>query len=142
MTAGYSGTPLPKKLGIREGTAVALLNAPEGFEAHLQPLPAGARITAKSSDAQRILLFTRSVKDFEKRWTSTTKAAPDGATVWIAWPKRASGIETDLSETNIRAHGLANGWVDYKICAIDQTWSGLAFARRKPAAAAAKKAVR
>jgi CheY-like chemotaxis protein len=142
MMAGYSGTPLPKKLGIREGTAVALLNAPEGFETQLEPLPAGARFTAKAAEAQRIVLFSKSMKDFQKRWVSTTKAAPEGATLWIAWPKRASGIATDLSETNIRAYGLDNGWVDYKICAIDQTWSGLAFSRRKPAVAAAKKAAR
>lgn len=133
--AGYSGTPLPKKLGIKAGSAVALVGAPEGFGAKLGPLPDGVSLSAKPKDADRILLFVTSMKDFRKGWASATSAAPDGATLWIAWPKKASGVVTDVSETLVRAHGLENGWVDYKICAIDETWSGLAFARRKAAKA-------
>ena len=129
--AGYSGSPLPKKLGIKEGSVVALVGAPEGFESKLAPLPEGVRFTKKPPEADRIVLFTKSMKDFEKRWATLTANASPNATLWIAWPKRASGIATDVSETVIRGYGLERGWVDYKVCAVDETWSGLAFTRRK-----------
>jgi hypothetical protein len=134
--AGYSGTPLPKKLGIRAGTKVALLGAPAGFEATLGPVPEGSRLVRKVAGAERILLFVSSMKELVRRWDAVTRAAAEGATVWIVWPKKASGTRTDVSENTVRAYGLARGWVDYKICAVDYTWSGLAFARRKPGKAA------
>jgi hypothetical protein len=134
--AGYSGTPLPKKLGIKAGSKVALVGAPEGFEAKLSPLPDDVTFSTRAKDADRIVLFVTSAKEFAKRWSAVAGAAREGATVWVAWPKKASGIATDISERSIRAHGLENGWVDYKICAMDETWSGLAFVRRKAARAA------
>ncbi len=126
--AGYSGTPLPKKLGIKPVSVVALLGAvPDDFAARL-----GEVETRKKPDgADRAVLFITAMKDLKLRWTPTVDALAVGATLWIAWPKRASGMATDASDTEVRAFGLANGWVDYKICAIDETWSGLAFAKRK-----------
>ena len=131
--AGYSGSSLPKKLGIKEGTIVALIDAPDGFEAKLDPLPDGARIVTKPGGAARAVVFITAMRDLERRWQPVIDAVAEGATVWIAWPKKASGIATDVSEAEIRAYGLERGWVDYKICAIDATWSGLAFSKRKTA---------
>jgi hypothetical protein len=133
--AGYSGTPLPKKLGIKPESVVALIGAPDGFAAAL----AGATITSKPKGAQRIILFVRTLEDLARRWKTAAAAADEDTTIWIAWPKRSSGVETDLSENAVRAHCLPGSWVDYKVCAIDQTWSALAFARRKTPAVAASK---
>ena len=130
--AGYSGTPLPRKLGIKAGSTVALIGAPEGFEKLLTPLPDAVRIVCKPDDAHRAVVFVRAMKDLAKLWPKVVESVAPGATVWIVWPKKTSGLQTDVSETPVRAHGLERGWVDYKIAAIDETWSGLAFARRKP----------
>jgi hypothetical protein len=131
--AGYSGTPLPKKLGIKQNSIVALIGAPDAFESKLIPMPEDVRLTSKARGADRVVLFVRSMKDLEQKWTGVTDTTAPNSTVWIAWPKQASGIQTDVNETKIRAHGMGAGWVDYKVCAIDETWSGLAFARRKAA---------
>jgi len=77
------------------------------------------------------LLFARSRADLERRFPAASRAVGEGGSLWIAWPKQASGVKTDLTQAVVRAHGLGEGWVDYKICAIDETWSGLCFARRK-----------
>ena len=132
IMAGYSGTPLPKKLGIRAGALVALLGAPEGFENTLGPLPEGVRIarTARGRP-QLILLFTQSRADLERRFPAAARLLADGGGIWIVWPKKASGVVSDLGENEVRGFGLAAGFVDYKVCAVDQTWSGLLFARRK-----------
>jgi hypothetical protein len=129
--AGYSGTPLPKKLGIKAGSVVALLDAPEGFEAKLTPLPDGARVRRKVRAANRVLLFVDSQASLKRRFPGAARVVEQGGGLWIAWPKKASGIRTDITETAVRKFGLASGWVDYKICAVDETWSGLQFARRK-----------
>ncbi|MGO9097646.1 MAG: hypothetical protein ACLQGV_20785 [Bryobacteraceae bacterium] len=130
--AGYSGTPLPKKLGIRAGERVALLGAPQGFENTLGPLPEGVRIGRVARPRPgRILLFTSSRADLERRFPAASRALAEGGGLWIVWPKKASGMATDLSGTEVRAFGLAAGFVDYKICAMDETWSGLLFARRR-----------
>lgn len=131
--AGYSGTPLPKKLGIKPGSAVALLGAPEGF-AHetLGPLPEGARTRTDTRAAFHVgLLFVRSKADLARRFAAAAKAMGDPGALWIVWPKKASGVATDLDQQTVRSLGLASGLVDYKIAAIDDTWSGLCFARRK-----------
>ncbi len=130
-TAGYSGTPLPKKLGIREKYSVALINAPDRFERKLEPLPAGAEIAAQPSRANVAVLFSSSQLELARDFRPLAKALPEKIALWIAWPKRASGIPTDLKENVVREFGLGEGWVDYKVCAIDETWSGLCFARRK-----------
>jgi hypothetical protein len=129
-TAGYSGTPLPKKLGIRENYSVALINAPNRFERKLEPMPAGAEIVAEAKGANVAVLFAASQADLVRDFRPLAKALPEKTALWIAWPKQASGIATDLKEDAVREFGLGAGWVDYKVCAIDETWSGLCFARR------------
>ncbi len=129
--AGYSGTPLPKKLGIKPGSVVALRGAPIGFEKTLGPLPDGARVTRRGRRADRTLLFVRSQADLARKLPGAARALAAGQGLWIAWPKQASVMKSDLSERHVRERGLALGIVDYKICAIDGTWSGLLFAKRR-----------
>lgn len=129
--AGYSGTPLPKKLGIRPGDRVVLSGAPRGFAGTLGELPEGARTTPRmSAGAAVILLFVRSKAQLHARLPRAEAALAEGGKLWIVWPKKASGVPSDLSEAVVRAAGLARGLVDYKIAAVDATWSGLCFARR------------
>jgi len=129
--AGYSGTPLPKKLGIREKYNVLLVNAPERFERKLEPMPAGAEFVLDARQAQVTVLFVLSHIELARDFRPLTKALPERTPVWIAWPKKASGVATDLTDNVVREFGLAHDWVDYKVCAIDETWSGLCFARKK-----------
>lgn len=130
--AGYSGTPLPQKLGIKPGAVVALRGAPPAFERTLGRLPKGARVTRTARRADRTLLFVRSRAELARKLPGAVRALDAGQGLWIAWPKQASGVKTDLSEPVVRERGLALGIVDYKICAIDETWSGLLFAKRRP----------
>src|SRR5215210_2618740 len=129
--AGYSSTPLPKKLCIKEGARVALANAPPGFESVLGGLPAGAEVVpASRKGLDVVLLFARSGAELVKRFEPlAARIAADGS-LWVAWPKRASGVETDLAEGYVRQHGLDVGLVDVKVCAVDETWSGLRFVYR------------
>ena len=129
--AGYSGTPLPKKLGIREDSRVLLINAPERFERKLEPLPAGAGFTDEIDAADVAVLFAASQAELMRDFRPLTKTLPQKVAFWIAWPKKASGVKTDLNENVVREFGLGSRWVDYKVCAIDETWSGLCFARKK-----------
>jgi hypothetical protein len=130
--AGYSGTPLPKKLIIKDGNTVALLGAPDGFEAKLVPLPDQVTILHRlHGPAEVILLFVDSRQALADNFrTAAGQLRPKGR-LWIAWPKKASGIVTDINENFIREYGLDQAFVDYKVCAIDETWSGLCFARRE-----------
>jgi hypothetical protein len=132
-SAGYSGTPLPKKLGIREKCAVLLVNAPPQFERKLEPLPAGAEFVGDAPSARVAVLFAASQAEMVRDFRPLAKALPQKSALWIAWPKKASGVKTDLSENVVRGFGLDAGWVDYKVCAIDEKWSGLCFARRSTA---------
>ena len=129
--AGYSGTPLVKKLGIKPGSTLTLLDAPRGFRRELIGMPKGVRVShapgAKQPDL--IIWFVMSGRALDVRMATVSRAM--GAGLWVAWPKKASGVATDLTEDVVRAAGLANGLVDYKVCAINETWSGLKFARRK-----------
>ncbi len=134
--AGYSGTPLPKKLGIKEGMAVALVDAPEEFETTLGDVPRRVvfhRTRRRQPPAQcpLVVWFNRSRRDLDEGMRRMARDLPENGRVWIAWPKKASGIVSDLSQPYVRKSGLAAGLVDYKICAIDKTWSGLLFTRRK-----------
>ncbi len=130
--AGYSGTPLVKKLGIKPGTSVALVGAPEDFETTLGPLPEGASLgIVGPGEGDLVIWFTVSIKDLESGVGDMANALRPRASMWIAWPKKASGVETDVTQNDVRALGLAACLVDYKICAIDRTWSGLLFTRRK-----------
>lgn len=130
--AGYSGTPLPKKLGIKQGSVVVLLGAPDNFEETLGALPEKVRLRRRAGGrANLVLLFANSISELERRFPAAVRTMAEGGSLWIAWPKQASGVATDLTQNKVRAYGLDRGLVDYKICAIDETWSGLRFARRK-----------
>jgi hypothetical protein len=129
--AGYSGTPLPQKLGIKPGARLALIDAPVGFEQVLGELPAGVR-TAKriSSGLDVVVLFAPNRAALVKRFGAVAKAIAQNGAFWVAWPKKSSGVPTDLDENVVRAVGLERGLVDVKVCAIDETWSGLKFVIR------------
>lgn len=130
--AGYSGTPLPKKLDIKPGAVVALVGAPKNFEKTLGTLPEGARLqNGPGGQPDLILLFCRSQAEMKKQFPAAARKLADAGGIWIAWPKQSSGVATDLNGNRVRAFGLGKKFVDYKICAIDETWSGLLFARRR-----------
>jgi hypothetical protein len=129
--AGYTGTPLPKKLRIVEGTVVALLHAPDGFQSKLAPLPSGVRFEGKADCADVILAFVKSRAALARELPALAKTMRKGRTLWIVWPKKTSALAGDLAEPAVREMGLAAGLVDYKVCAVDETWSGLAFAARR-----------
>lgn len=130
-SAGYSGTPLPKKLGIREGHVVRIVDPPDGFEKILVPLPDGVTIRrGLRGRADMTLCFLRSRRDLERRIERMAEEAQSGG-LWLAWPKKSSGVVTDIAESDVRTAGLNAGLVDFKICAIDATWSGLRFAPRR-----------
>ena len=130
--AGYSGTPLPKKLAIRPGAVVALLGAPSGFERTLGALPDGVRLQKHHrGQPHLVLLFSKSRSELARRFSVAARALPEGGKLWLLWPKKTSGVRTDLNESAVRTFGLSRRWVDYKICAVDATWSGLLFSRRK-----------
>jgi hypothetical protein len=128
---GYASTPLPRKLGVRAGSVVALLGAPDGFDETLGALPDGVRLRRQARGrADVVVLFVTTADTLERRFPAAVRTMADGGRLWIAWPKRASGVASDLSQAVVRSYGLARELVDYKICAIDATWSGLCFARR------------
>jgi hypothetical protein len=129
--AGYSGTPLATKLGLRAGHRVRLVAPPEGFLAALEPLPDAVRFTSRGS-ADVVVAFMTRRTELRRRWPGLIAAAGDHGAVWVAWPKRSSGVATDLTEDVLREDLLPSGWVDVKVCAIDATWSGLRFVRRRP----------
>lgn len=129
--AGYSGTPLPKKLGIKRKSTVALVDAPKDFETTLGELPSDAKVIPRGEPGADVTLwFLNSLDDLHNRIDDMGEIAGDGR-LWICWPKKASGIVTDVTQNEVRSTGLATGLVDFKICAIDATWSGLCFTRRK-----------
>ncbi|MDH4168721.1 MAG: DUF3052 domain-containing protein [Acidimicrobiia bacterium] len=131
-SAGYSGTPLAQKLGIRAGDRVALIDEPDGFRALLQPLPDAVdfRTTVRGRCDGVVAFFARRAP-FARRLDALGRAVfPDGG-VWIAWPKRAARVATDMTEDVVREVALPRGLVDVKVCAIDATWSGLRLVWRK-----------
>ena len=129
--AGYSGTPLAKKLGIKEGMTIAARDAPPAFAELLEPVPADVvwRAQLRSPIDLVVAFFTRRA-DIARSWPRLTAAVGDQGTIWVAWPKRSSGVTTDCTEDVFRAELLPTGWVDVKVCAIDETWSGLKFVKR------------
>ena len=129
--AGYSGTPLPKKLGVKAGTTVALVDAPLDFEQTLGTLPEDVAVVHEvSTNAEVSLWFLGSLEDLDRGIDRMARHCGDGR-LWICWPKKSSGIATDVTQNEVRSKGLATGLVDFKICAVDATWSGLCFTRRK-----------
>lgn len=129
--AGYSGTPLPKKLGIKEGSRIALVNAPKDFQSELGELPDNVQFVkrpAKSLDI--ILLFVLNEQALVRDFAKLAATLVSNGMLWVAWPKKSSGVKTDLYEDRVRQIGLDAGLVDVKVCAIDDTWSGLKFVYR------------
>jgi len=137
VDAGYSRTPLPRKLGIGEGSRVLLVSAPSTLD--LAPLPAGATVHRRRTGGlyDVVLLFVIERHALEERFEKLTATIVANGAVWVCWPKRASGVGTDLTENVVREHGLLVGLVDVKVAAIDATWSGLKFVRRLADRAAA-----
>jgi hypothetical protein len=129
VTAGYSGTPLPTKLGIKEGSRVALLGAPAGFA--LESLPAAVTLVRRlSPHLDVVVLFVTRRAEYERRFAAVAAALTPAGGFWVAWPKKASGVATDLTENVVRDIALDRGLVDNKVCAIDEVWSGLRLVRR------------
>jgi hypothetical protein len=130
--AGYSGTPLAKKLGLRPGLSVAMVGLPDDVgEALATALSDCERVPPASDSLEFTLVFARSRTQLERAAARAASALVDAGTFWAAWPKQSSGVSTDLKEDTVREVGLAVGLVDVKVCAISETWSGLKFVRRR-----------
>jgi hypothetical protein len=128
--AGYSGTPLPKKLGIKDGFRVWFVNAPRDFDEILN-LPADTRIIfGRTKPLDLILFFTKSGSELRRKFVATSQKLAANGMLWVCWPKKASGVETDVNENLVREIGLNAGLVDVKICAVSEVWSGLKFVYR------------
>jgi hypothetical protein len=126
-----STRPLPAKLGIKPGFAVCLLRPPAGFAAGLTPLPADVTFTARpGSHLHLFIAFARSTSELSAHLTQLGPVVAR-QTLWLAWPKKMSGVATDVDGNVVRAAALDEGWVDFKVCAVDATWSGLAFKKRR-----------
>jgi len=130
--AGYSGTPLLQKLGVREGSRMAVMKPPPGFVHSLPALPIGATLSQRGeSEADVIVWFIKSSRELGSLDTAIARMPATSGMLWVAWPKKVSGVETDVTEDVIRSAALLAGLVDTKVCAIDETWSGLRLSRRK-----------
>ena len=127
--AGYSGTPLVKKLGIKPGVKCVIIGEPKEYFDWIVPLPEGTKFLKKipTAEVEFVHVFVKDFKTFSKLYKDSKKVLKKDGMMWISWPKRSSGIVTDLDENIIRDYGLRNGLVDVKVCAVDETWSGLKF---------------
>lgn len=142
-TAGYSGAPLAKKLGIKESFKIHLCNAPEKYRVLLKPLPAAVTFTARVGDAVDLIqVFATDRGDLERRLRGFRGTIRDDAIVWVSWPKKASKVATTITEDTVREIALPLGFVDIKVCAVDETWSGLKLVVRKELRTTAAKRVR
>ena len=131
VLAGYSGTPLPKKLGIKPASIVRLVGAPRDFETTLGALPKAVRLRRRGEGARDITIWFIRRRRVLEQGIEVMAARVMTDRLWLAWPKKTSPLAADVSEREVRAAGLAHGLVDFKICAIDADWSGLCFVRRK-----------
>jgi hypothetical protein len=130
--AGYSGTPLVQKLGVKPGQRVLVIDPPKGYRSLLQPLPEKAKIvTAAKPPLAFVHLFTTRRADLESRLPALLEQLEPAGVIWVSWPKKTSGVETDITEDTIREVALSLGLVDIKVCAVDATWSGLKLVIRK-----------
>jgi hypothetical protein len=130
--AGYSGTPLVKKLGIKEGGRVFVANPPPSFEGTLGALPDGARFVDRIDATTDVVhVFESSRAALEKQLRAALKKIRPDATIWVSWPKKASKVATDITEDVVRDVALPMGLVDVKVCAVDEVWSGLKLVIRK-----------
>ena len=123
----YSQTQLEPKLGVRDGTTLLLLGAPDGFGKALRRAE-----LVEEGPAQLVMLFSASVADLERDFEGAKAAIATGGTIWICWPKKASGAQSDVDQAHVRRYAMDRGLVDFKVAAIDPTWSGLRFSRKKP----------
>ncbi len=130
--AGYSGTPLQKKLGIKAGMQISVLHIPSIYWDLISPLPNGIQVieAPKKGSIDFVHLFTKEKKVFEKEFVRCRELLKKDGMLWVSWPKKSSKVATDLDENLIREFGLRNGLVDVKVCAVDETWSGLKFVYR------------
>ena len=131
--AGYSGTPLAKKLGLREGTVVAIVNEPAHYRARLAPLPDSVRFVSRATAATDLVhLFTTSRQALAKRLGALRKTLGPESAVWVSWPKKSAKVSSsNVTEDTVRELALPLGFVDVKVCAVDETWSGLKLVVRK-----------
>ena len=127
--AGYSQTPLLKKLGIKPGYVCSVIHEPDAYWDWLSPLPEAVKVT-KTGTADFIHLFVKDQTSFQKYFLPSKKRMNKEGMLWISWPKKSSKVPTDLDENVIRDFGLKNGLVDVKVCAVDEVWSGLKFVFR------------
>lgn len=126
----YSGRPTAAKMGLKDGMRVALLGAPPGFARVLEPLPKGVKLSAKPDSACDLFItVVRSQRELGAQLVSLARVI-DKQVLWMVWPKKASKVASDVNGNVVRETGLASGWVDFKVCSVDDTWSGLAFKRR------------
>lgn len=129
--AGYASRSLVDKLGIRDGWRIAIVNAPAGYTRILGKLPAGVRRAPRPrAPLDFVQFFTRERRELERRFPALARALAPAGMLWVSWPKRSSGVATDLTEDVVRTIGLARGLVDVKVAAVDAVWSGLKFVRR------------
>ncbi len=127
---GYSGTPLPKKLGIKPGFRVHLANAPSEVRAELSEALAHCDIVGQEDALDFVMLFTKSRVELPKQFPRMAKGLNPAGMLWVSWPKKSSGVASDLDENIVREIGLDAGLVDVKVCAVTEVWSGLKFVRR------------
>ena len=127
---GYSGTPLPKKLGIKAGFRVRLANAPADVRAELHDALAECELHNEGSALDFVMLFTKSSEELVREFSRMAKLLTPTGMLWVSWPKKSSGVVTDLDDNVVRDIGLAAGLVDVKVCAVTDVWSGLKFVRR------------
>lgn len=129
--AGYSGKPLVEKLGIKPGSKIAIVRAPRGYDRTLGKLPSDvSRASSVRGPLDFVQFFTTEKRELEGQFGTLARALTPAGMLWISWPKKASGVPTDLTEDAIRRVGLAHGLVDVKVAAVDDVWSGLKFVRR------------
>jgi hypothetical protein len=130
--AGYSGTPLVQKLGIKAGATVVLIGAPANYHKLIGKIPADVKFSNKAGNGMEFgHLFTKSRSDLETLLKELRGKIADSGTLWVSWPKKSSGVATDITEDVIRAVALPRGFVDVKVCAVDETWSGLKLMIRR-----------
>ena len=130
--AGYSGTPLSQKLGIKPGTIVVAIDPPENYRKLLEPIPSGVNFATRPVGKSKLIhLFVTRRSELAKQLSILRHKIAQDAAVWVSWPKKSSGVPTDVTEDVIRAVALPLGFVDIKVCAVDDTWSGLKLMIRK-----------
>jgi hypothetical protein len=132
-SAGYSGTPLAKKLGLKPGSIILTINAPKGYKSWLAPLPAAVQFVSKapSGGTDIVHLFVKSSAEFTEQLPKARKAIKSDGTIWVSWYKQPAGIPTDVTGDMVRSRALKTDLVDVKVCAVTDIWSGLKLVVRK-----------